>query len=151
MAWWTCSHERFNTDDTGRLMLAYGMLSSWSPCGTQAGTVHMDWREYIHSDATVLVGKPVVRGTRLAVDFILELFAAGWTEQQVLESYPSLTSAALRAVFAFAGECVRDEALYTAASDAASGGREYSTPERAATPAGQSRCRRDHRRDARCG
>jgi uncharacterized protein (DUF433 family) len=81
----------------------------------------MDWREYIDSDAAVLVGKPVVRGVRLAVDFILRLFAAGWTEQEVLESYPSLAPAALQAVFAFAVECVQDEALYTTASDAASG------------------------------
>jgi uncharacterized protein (DUF433 family) len=52
----------------------------------------MDWRQYIHSDPEVLMGKPVVKGTRVAVDFILRLFAAGWTEQQVLENYPSLTT-----------------------------------------------------------
>ena len=62
----------------------------------------VDWREYIHSDPKVLAGKPVIRGTRLAVDFILGLFAAGWTTQQVLESYPTLTAQALQAVSAFA-------------------------------------------------
>ena len=62
----------------------------------------MDWREYIHSDPRILVGKPVVKGTRLSVAFILGLFAAGWTGQQVLENYPNLTSAALRAVYQFA-------------------------------------------------
>lgn len=72
----------------------------------------MDWRQYIHSDPDTLLGKPVVKGTRLAVDFILRLFAAGWTEQQVLESYPSLTSESLRAVFAFAAECLSEEAWY---------------------------------------
>ena len=81
----------------------------------------MDWRQYIHSDPEILVGKPVVKGTRLAGHFILGLFAAGWTEQQVLDSYPQLTSAALQAVFAFAAECVKDETLYTAAGDALSG------------------------------
>lgn len=60
----------------------------------------MDWRPYISADPNVLVGKPVVKGTRLAVEFILGLYAAGWTEQQVLENYPTLTSEALRAVFA---------------------------------------------------
>ena len=64
----------------------------------------VDWRQFIHSDKAVLAGKPVVRGTRLAVDFILGLFAAGWTEQQVLEIYPTLTADAIRAVFAFAAE-----------------------------------------------
>ncbi len=73
----------------------------------------MDWREYIHSDPEILLGKPVVEGTRLAVDFILSLFAAGWTEEQVLENYPTLTAEALQAVFAFATECIREEALYT--------------------------------------
>lgn len=74
----------------------------------------MNWREYIHSDPEVLADKPVVRGTRLAVDFLLGLFAAGWTQQQVLESYPALTPEALRAVFAFAAESMRDESFYAA-------------------------------------
>ena len=73
----------------------------------------MDWRQYIHSDPNILLGKPVVKGTRLAVDFLLRLFAAGWTEQQILESYPTLTHETLRAVFAFAAECMSEEALYT--------------------------------------
>jgi uncharacterized protein (DUF433 family) len=64
----------------------------------------MNWRDHIHSDPAVLAGKPVVRGTRLAADFILGLFASGWTQEQVLESYPQLTPEALRAVFAFAAE-----------------------------------------------
>ena len=72
----------------------------------------MDWREHIHSDPKILVGKPVVKGTRLAVDFILELFAAGWTERQVLENYPTLTPEGVRAVFAFAAESVREVSLY---------------------------------------
>jgi len=61
----------------------------------------MDWRQYSHSDPEILLGKPVIKGTRLAVEFILRLFAVGWTEQQVLENYSTLTSEALRAVFAF--------------------------------------------------
>jgi uncharacterized protein (DUF433 family) len=76
----------------------------------------MDWRQYIHSDPGVLLGKPVLKGTRLAVDFILRLFAAGWTEQQVLENYRVLTSDMLRAVFAFAAECMSEETLYTFSS-----------------------------------
>jgi len=67
------------------------------------------WQDYIHSDPRILAGKPVVRGTRLAVEFILELYAAGWTEKQILESYPTLTSKALQAVFAFAADCAREE------------------------------------------
>jgi len=72
----------------------------------------MDWREYIHSDPGVLLGKPVVKGTRLSVEFLLGLFAAGWTEKQVLDNYPNLTPQSLQAVFAFATECMREEALF---------------------------------------
>jgi uncharacterized protein (DUF433 family) len=73
----------------------------------------MDWRSYIHSDPEVLLGKPVVKGTRLSVEFILRLLAAGWTEHQVLENYPTLTPDSLRAMFAYVAECMQDEALYT--------------------------------------
>ena len=72
----------------------------------------MDWTEYLESDRSRLGGKPVVKGTRLGVDFILGLFASGWTEQQVLENYPRLDKDALRAVFAFAAETMREEAFY---------------------------------------
>lgn len=73
----------------------------------------MNWQDYIHADPDVLAGKPVIRGTRLAVDFLLGLFAAGWTQGQVLESYPALTADALRAVFAFAAEAMHEESFYT--------------------------------------
>ncbi|BAY65215.1 hypothetical protein NIES22_53180 [Calothrix brevissima NIES-22] len=73
----------------------------------------MDWQQYIHSDPKVLLGKPTVKGTRLSVEFILGLFANGWTPQQVLENYPTLTPEALQAVFAFAVECMQEESFYT--------------------------------------
>jgi uncharacterized protein (DUF433 family) len=78
----------------------------------------MNWREHIHSDPDVLLGKPVVRGTRLSVDFILSLFAEGWTNEQIAESYPRLTPTALRAVFAFSAECMSEESLYVLAPEA---------------------------------
>jgi uncharacterized protein (DUF433 family) len=78
----------------------------------------IDWRGFIHSDPEILLGKPVVKGTRLSVEFILGLFSEGWTEGQVLENYPTLTKESLRAVFAFAGECVREEALYPIPAEA---------------------------------
>ena len=72
----------------------------------------MKWQHYIHSDPNILLGKPVVKNTRLSVEFILDLLASGWIEEQILENYPSLTCEALQAVFAFAAECMREEALY---------------------------------------
>ncbi len=73
----------------------------------------MDWQPYIHNDPNILVGKAVVRGTRLAVDFLLGLYAAGWSEAQILENYPTLTPEALRAVHAFAAERVSAESFYS--------------------------------------
>jgi uncharacterized protein (DUF433 family) len=81
----------------------------------------MEWSDYIHADPAILTGKPVVRGSRLGVQFLLELFAAGWTHAQVLESFPHLTPEALRAVFAFAAEAMQDQsfsAMSTAAVEA---------------------------------
>ncbi len=72
----------------------------------------MDWKKYIHSDKNILLGKPTVINTRLSVDFILGLFANGWTEKQILENYPSLTKESIQAVFAFTAECMQDESLY---------------------------------------
>jgi uncharacterized protein (DUF433 family) len=79
----------------------------------RAMTESKAWGEHITSDPKVLVGKPVVRGTRLSVDFLLGLFAEGWTQEQVLENYPQLTPEALRAVFAFAAEVLSEEGLYS--------------------------------------
>ncbi len=62
----------------------------------------LNWRDHIHIDPDILVGKPVVRGTRLSADFLLGLLAAGWTTDDILTNYPTLTPEGLRAVLAFA-------------------------------------------------
>jgi uncharacterized protein (DUF433 family) len=74
----------------------------------------MNWQQHILADPKVAAGKPVVRGTRLAVDFLLELFAKGWTRDEVLKAYPQLTPEALLAVFAFAAEVLHDDRVYAA-------------------------------------
>ncbi|PJB40016.1 MAG: hypothetical protein CO106_09665, partial [Deltaproteobacteria bacterium CG_4_9_14_3_um_filter_44_9] len=51
-------------------------------------------------------------------EFILGLFSEGWTEQQILENYPTLTKESLHAVFAFATECMREELLYAIPAEA---------------------------------
>ena len=73
----------------------------------------MDWQNYIHSGPEILLGKPVIIGTRVSVDFVLGLFANGWSKEQVLENYQGITPDALQAVFAFAAECMREETFYT--------------------------------------
>lgn len=68
----------------------------------------MDWRDRIEATPDTLGGKPRIRGTRLGVAFLLDLLAAGWTVDEVLENYPHLTSADLQALFAFAADVSAD-------------------------------------------
>jgi len=56
----------------------------------------------------VMVGKPVIRGTRLTVDFILNLLAHGATEKEVLEEYKGLTEEDIRACFLFATKALKN-------------------------------------------
>lgn len=58
-----------------------------------------NWKNHIHSDSEILLGKPVIKGTRISVELILELYEKGWIEQMILESYPTLKTEDLRAVF----------------------------------------------------
>lgn len=72
-----------------------------------------NWQEYIISDDKILLGKPIVKGTRISVEFILERLADGWSEQDLLENYPNLSNESLKAVFAYIYECMKDGLLYS--------------------------------------
>jgi uncharacterized protein (DUF433 family) len=61
-----------------------------------------DWKEMITADPKVMVGKPVIVGTRLTVEFIVERFADGWTEEELLQNYPGLTREQIHACLAYA-------------------------------------------------
>ena len=82
----------------------------------------MDWRERIVTDPDLLMGKPVVKGTRLSVELILGWLAQGWTIERVLENYPQLQHADVLAALAFASDMLREEryvAIHQAAELAA--------------------------------
>jgi uncharacterized protein (DUF433 family) len=72
----------------------------------------MTWAEHIQADPAIQGGKPVIRGTRLAVDFVLGLLAAGWSREELRQNYPQLSDEALRAVFAYAAEVLQDQTLH---------------------------------------
>lgn len=72
----------------------------------------MDWKARIVADPGVLVGKPVVKGTRISVEMVVALLAKGWTQQQILENYPGLTLDDIRACLAYAAELLQSERLY---------------------------------------
>ena len=72
----------------------------------------MNWRDRIEVNPGVLAGKPVVRGTRLAVELILELLAAGETESGLLSDYPRLTREDLLACLAYASHLAHEFRAY---------------------------------------
>jgi len=66
----------------------------------------------IQSDPSVMMGKPVIAGTRITVELILEKLASGETIEQILEAHPRLTREAIQAALAFAAEALRADAIY---------------------------------------
>ena len=79
----------------------------------------MNWRDYIHSDTEIVMGKPTIKGTRISVELILELLSEGWTYDQIFESYPSLTKSHLTAIYAFLHDCVQQELYFPLTSKGA--------------------------------
>jgi uncharacterized protein (DUF433 family) len=68
--------------------------------------------ELIQSDPEIMMGKPVIAGTRITVELILEKLAAGETVEQLLAAHPRLTREAIRAALAFAAETLRADVVY---------------------------------------
>jgi uncharacterized protein (DUF433 family) len=72
----------------------------------------MDWHDRIVVNPKVLVGKPVIKGTRIAVEFIVELLANGWTTEQILHEYDHLTPEDIQSCLAYASEVLKSERVY---------------------------------------
>ncbi|MCC6572780.1 MAG: DUF433 domain-containing protein [Planctomycetes bacterium] len=76
----------------------------------------MDWSERIQADPNILTGKPVIRGTRVSVEQVLEHISAGWTESQILAAHPFLKREDILACVAYALDVLRDWHLMPSAS-----------------------------------
>ena len=72
----------------------------------------MNWRDRVVVDPAILVGKPVVKGTRLAVGFIVDLLAQGWSEEDILRNYPGLTLEDIKACLGYASAVLHAEKVY---------------------------------------
>jgi len=72
----------------------------------------MSWQGRIVIDPKILTGKPVVRGTRLAVEFIVELLAQGWSEAQIVNNYPGLSHEDVLACLSYASELLKSERVF---------------------------------------
>lgn len=69
-------------------------------------------KQWIVSNPRVMMGKPVVAGTRITVELILEKLSAGETIEQILDAHPRLTREAVLAAIAFAREALRADVIY---------------------------------------
>ena len=72
----------------------------------------MNWQERITIDADVLVGKPVISGTRLSVELIVGLLADGWAESEIIRNYPGVTHEDIAACLKYAAEVLKSERIY---------------------------------------
>ena len=72
----------------------------------------MRWQDRIVIDPNVLVGKPVIRGTRIAVELVVDLLARGWSKEQVMQQYDHVTPEDIQACLAYASEVLKSEKVY---------------------------------------
>jgi uncharacterized protein (DUF433 family) len=70
------------------------------------------WEQRITADPNVLVGKPVIKGTRLSVEFIVGLLAEGWSESDILSNYPNVTREDVLACLGYAASRLQGERVY---------------------------------------
>jgi uncharacterized protein (DUF433 family) len=74
---------------------------------------------FIQSNPAIMMGKPIVAGTRITVEAILTKLAAGETDEQMLAAHPRLTREAIQAALAFAAEVLRADVIYPVTDKAA--------------------------------
>ena len=72
----------------------------------------LSWEDRIVLDPQVLAGKPIIKGTRLAVDFVIDLLAQGWSESEILRNYPGLTPEDIKACLGYASASLKLEKVY---------------------------------------
>jgi uncharacterized protein (DUF433 family) len=72
----------------------------------------VSWQDRIVVVPAILTAKPAIKGTRIAVELVLELLAEGWTREQIQRNYPSLTEEDLQAALHYAAEVLKRERVY---------------------------------------
>ena len=73
----------------------------------------MDWQTHITLDPNILVGKPIIKGTRLAVEFVIDLLAQGWSIEEILRNYPGITREQIQACLSYASATLKAEKGYS--------------------------------------
>ncbi len=73
--------------------------------------MELNWKEHIESNPKIMFGKPVIKGTRIPVDLILEKLSLGENIEQLLKAYPSIKTESIYACLKFASESVKNEVV----------------------------------------
>ena len=76
----------------------------------------MDISNHIEINPKILMGKPVIKGTRISVEQILEKLSAGETENEILQAHPHITKEDIKTALAFAAQSLKGENIYPIAS-----------------------------------
>lgn len=72
----------------------------------------MDWRQRIEVNPQILVGKPVIKGTRISVELVIDLLAQGYNAEQIMQQYDHLTAEDIQACLAYASDVLSSERVY---------------------------------------
>ena len=72
----------------------------------------MNWQDRITLNPDILVGKPIIKGTRLAVECIIDLLAQGWSIDEILRNYPGITIMDIQACLSYASASLKSEKIY---------------------------------------
>jgi uncharacterized protein (DUF433 family) len=76
----------------------------------------MSWQDRIVLDPAILTGKPTIKGTRIAVEFVVDLMARGWSVDDILREYDHLSADDVQACLAYASDMLQSERIYPAPS-----------------------------------
>lgn len=69
----------------------------------------LDWRDHITVNPEILVGKPIIKGTRISVELLLDRLGDGWSTEEILESYPHIKREDVQAAVKFTAELFKEE------------------------------------------
>jgi uncharacterized protein (DUF433 family) len=69
----------------------------------------MEWRQYIERSPGILLGKPIIKGTRISVELIIRKLAGGYTFNDVIKAYPHLTKEQIAAACEYAADVIANE------------------------------------------
>ena len=72
----------------------------------------MSWQDRIVLDPAILTGKPTIKGTRIAVEFVVDLMARGWSVEDILREYDHLSADDVQACLSYASDMLQSERVY---------------------------------------